>query len=72
MSVLGIEMGAGSCTGDGLIRLLSYKAPVDFDWRKSVWLGMVLNPKLIFLKQWIEVWHHTYAASGLILHEIIR
>lgn len=27
MSVLGSEMGAGSCTGDGLIRLLSQKAP---------------------------------------------
>lgn len=33
----GSEMGAGSCTGDGLVRLLSQKAPVDFDWRTSGW-----------------------------------
>lgn len=44
----GSEMGEGSCMGDGLVRLLSQKAPVDFDWRTSVWLGMVLDPKLIF------------------------
>lgn len=42
------EMGAGSCMGGDLVRLLSQKAPVDFDWRTSVWLGMVLDPKLIF------------------------
>lgn len=32
----GSEMGAGSCMGGVLVRLLSQKAPVDFDWRTSV------------------------------------
>lgn len=54
MSVLGSEMRAGSCTANGLIRLLSKKAPVNFDWRTSGWLGMVLNPKWIFLSNGLK------------------